>query len=181
MKNHRYAAGSTLLEVLIAMLIIGMVASGILTAFVFSRRIGWRSSTELSGGSLVTEVAESLRDSILGTLPNGISLEPGIYVGEDMNDDGGNVPAGAIETPGLSLPADFQRFRTAPGSAGATVAANNHADGRLVVVEQADENLNGIADEDLDGDGQIGLDVDGDGRTDLERVRIRVKWTSPTT
>lgn len=180
-QERQRSAGATLLEILVAMLIIGLVATGIITAFIFSRRVSWRSGTELSGSSLVTEVAENLRSAVAAPLANGLSLNPGIYVDEGMNDDGGNVPAGAVEVPGLNLPNDFQRFLTSPGSAGATVAAGNHADGRLVVVERADENGNGIADEDLDGDGQVGLDLDGNGTTDLRRVRIRVKWTTPTT
>jgi len=171
MRRTRTIAGTTLLEILVAMLVIGLVATGIVTSFIFSRRVTWRSGTELSSSSLVTEVAEGLRGAIGGDLPNGLSLAPGVYVDEHMGTGGGNVPAGAIAIAGLNLPADFQRFLTNTGSAGATVAAANHADGRMVIVENAGE--------DRDGDGQGGISFDGGVTTALRRVRIRIKWTSP--
>lgn len=193
MRKLNTAAGATLLEILVAMMIIGLVATGIVTAFIFSRRITWRSGTELSGSGLVTEVAEALRGAVSGPIttgPNaGLNLNPGIYVDRKMANAGpftGNnppfiPPAGATPLAALDLPADFQKFQTSVGTAGATVAAANHGDGRVVTVERADENGNGIADEDLDGDQQIGLDLDGNGTTDLRRVRVRVKWTTPST
>ena len=182
MRRAKSIAGATLLEILVAMLVIGLVATGIITAFVFSRRVTWRSSTELSGSGFTVEVTESLRRAInapQATLPNnGLSLKPGVYVDQNMQ----NPPAGATAIQGLNFPPDFQaKFQKDTGTAGATVAAANHGDGRMVIVEKADENGNGIADEDLDGDGQIGLDFNGDQKTDLERVRVRIKWTSPTT
>ena len=178
MQRGRAVAGATLLEILMAMLVIGLVATGILTAFIFSRRVTWRSSTELSSAGLMTETIEMLRGAINADLANGLSLQPGIYVNQNMQ----HRPVPSTRIAGLDLPADFQRFLTDNGSGGATVAAANHGDGRLVVVERSDENGNGIADEDLDGDGQIGLNLDADPTTtELLRVRVRVKWTSPTT
>ncbi len=176
MQRSRAAVGATLLEILVAMLIIGLVATGIITAFIFSRRMTWRSGTELSGSWLVTETAEALR----APLANGLSLTPGIYVDQRMANAGPfagvppafNAPAGANPIAGLNLPTDFRtRFQTNVGAAG-TVAAASHGDGRLVVVED------GV---DLDGDGQAGVDVSNppDGIIDLRRVRVRVKWTSP--
>ena len=170
-QNRRGAAGTTLLEILVAMLVIGLVATGIITAFIFSRRMTLRSGTELSGSTLVTEVAESLRGAVSGPTASGLTLAPGIYVDQNMQ----NPPAagGFAATPlaVLNLPADFQRFQSSSGTAGSTVASADHGDGRLVVVENLGQ--------DLDGDGQTGLDLNGDGVTDLRRVRIRVKWTSP--
>ena len=84
-----------------------------------------------------------------------------------------NKPSGAAAISALDLPADFLRFQSDPGAAGGTVAMATHGDGRMVVVEDITQ--------DLDGDGQRGLDLNGDGTTDLRRVRIRVKWTSPAT
>ena len=183
-------AGATLLEVLVAMLVIGLVATGVVTAFIFSRKVTWRSGTELFGAGLVTGMVDELRNAVPGTTAEGLTLVPGIYVDDGMP----NRPAGAVTLPvggggpnPLNFPAGFLRFQDpASGVAGATVAANNHGDGRLVVVESpVDTNGNGTLDPaeltaaDLDGDGQTGLDLDGDGQTDLRRVRIRVKWTSP--
>jgi len=169
MRRTRTIAGTTLLEILVAMLVIGLVATGIVTSFIFSRRVTWRSGTELSSSSLVTEVAENLRGAIGGNLPNGLSLTPGVYVDQNMQ----NPPAAAIAIAGLNLPADFQRFLTSPGVTGATVAAANHGDGRMVIVENAGE--------DRDGDGQGGISFDGGATTALRRVRVRIKWTSPNT
>lgn len=183
MKNFRRTqAGATLVEILIAMLIIGLVATGIMTTFVFSRRVSWRSSTELSGTGMVSEIGEGLREAVGGPAPNGLTLEPGIYVDENM----GMRPATAQDLAVLNLPPDYDRFLTSNGT-GPFVndqdgdGEPDHGDGRLVVVEEADENGNGPEDEDLDGDGQIGIDFNNDGVTDLRRVRIRVKWTSPNT
>ena len=164
--------GVTLLEIIIAMLIIGMVAAGIMSAFVFSRRVSWRSGTELSGAGLAKQSVQDLRNAIAGDTAQGLSLAAGLYVDQNMQ----NPPAGSTRIPALNFPAEFIRFQTDPGTA-PTVAG--HGDGRLVVVENADENGNSIADEDLDGDGQIGFDFNGDGTTDLRRVRVRVRWSSP--
>lgn len=167
MQRNRSAAGATLLEILVAMLIIGLVATGLITAFIFSRRMTWRSGTELSGANLVQETVEALRGPL-----NGLTLAPGIYADENML----NPPAGvnAPRIAGLNFPADFRRFQDpASGVAGATVAAADHGDGRLVVVENAGQNF--------DGDGRSGVSFDNGATTALRRVRVRVKWTSPTT
>ena len=165
------ASGATLLEILMAMVVIGLVAGGMLTAFVFSRRITWRSGTELSGAGLVNETVDGLRASISGGGGGGLSLVPGIYVDQNMV----SPPTGAATQAALNFPADFLRFQTDPGDPAAvpTNIANpaTHGDGRLVVVEDL---------VDRDGDTLAGLDFDGDGQADLRRVRVRVKWTSPT-
>ena len=175
MRAGKRNAGSTLLEVLVAMMIMATVATGIITAFIFSRKVSWRSSTELSGAGLVTETADSLRGAVAGPMANGLTLEPGIYVDNGMP----NRPAGAVTLPvggggpnPLNFPADFLRFQDpASGVGGATVARANHGDGRLVVVENAGQ--------DLDGDGFSGVSFDGGTTTALRRVRVRVKFTSP--
>ena len=176
--SGKASRGATLLEVIIAMVVIAMVAAGIMSAFVFSRRVTWRSGTELSGAGLAKQSVDDLRMAIAGPTPAGLSLAPGIYVDENMQNPpvvGGNNP---VRVPALDFPAEFTRFQTDSGT-DPTMAG--HGDGRMVVVENADENGNGPADEDLDGDGQIGLDFNGDNVTDLRRVRVSVKWTTPTT
>ncbi|MDO8729997.1 MAG: type II secretion system protein [Candidatus Omnitrophota bacterium] len=174
MRRNRTASGATLLEILVAMLIIGLVSTGLITAFIFGRRMTLRSGTELSGANLVQETTEILRTAGQAALPPAgeLTLAPGVYVDENMDDDGSNIPAGAVLLSGLNLPADFQRFLTDPGT-GTSVAAANHGDGRLVIVEDAGD--------DFDGDGQGGISFDGGATTALRRVRVRVKWTSPTT
>ncbi len=182
--------GASLLEIIIAMLVIGVVAAGILSAFVFSRQVTWRSGTELSGAGLAKQSVDELRQAIGGPAANGLSLAAGIYVDQAMQ----NAPAGStlpdpdgngpLPNP-LNFPAEFTRFQTDAGTA-PTLAG--HGDGRLIVVENApvDANNNNAIDPgelalvDLDGDGQVGIDFDDDGQTDLRRVRVRVKWTSPT-
>ena len=178
------ASGATLLEILMAMVVIGLVAGGILTAFVFGRRVTWRSGTELSGAGLINETADGLRAVISGGGGAGLSLVPGVYRDQNMV----NPPAGATAQAALNFPNDFLRFQTDPGNPAAvpTNIANpaTHGDGRLVVVEGLEDrngdNVATIAENDFDGDGYAGLDFDGDKQADLRRVRVRVKWTSPT-
>lgn len=182
--------GATLLEVIIAMVIIALVAAGMMGAFVFSRRATWRSGTELSAAVLAQQSADGLRlAAATGVAPDGLLLAPGIYVDDSMgNAPAGStvlVPAGGGPNP-LNFPAEFTRFQTDGGTA---ATLEGHGDGRLIVVENApvdtDVPPNGIqADElalvDLDGDSLAGQDFNGDGVTDLRRVRIRVRWTTPT-
>jgi len=185
-QDARGMAGVTLLEILVAMLIVGLVATGIVISFIFSRRMTWRSSTELSSAGLVTEVAENLRGAVgVGALANGLSLQPGIYSNAGMQ----NSPAPndldhrlAV----LDLPPDFQRFLTNNGTGPNIGDQNNdgqpdHGDGRLVVVEDADHPaaVPPTTAADLDGDGQKGVSFDGR-TTALRRVRIRIKWTPPS-
>ncbi len=181
-------SGVSLLEVMISMVIITMVAGGIITAMIQSRRVTIRSSSELSTAGLVSEVSEALRSAVNGPITAGPFAGadltvPGIFVDQNMQ----NAPAGATPVVSLNLPADFRTaFQTSPGT-GTTMA--NHGDGRMVVIENApvDNNpANGSIDPaelaavDLDGDGQAGIDFNNDGITDLRRVRVKVKFTSPT-
>ncbi len=188
MGSRENQEGVSLLEVLISMVIITMVAGGIITAMIQSRRVTIRSSSELSTAGLVSEVSEALRSAVNGPITTGPFTgfdltNPGIFADANMQ----NRPAGATAVNSLILPADFRdKFQTSAGTA-ATIAG--HGDGRLVVVENApvDNNpANGTIDAaelaavDLDGDGQAGIDFDNDGITDLRRVRVKVKFTSPT-
>lgn len=176
--------GMTLLEILIGMLILGLVTGGIFTAFVFGRRVNIRSETELAGYASVQAVMEQVRLSVGGTSPGGLpQTSPGVYVDTRMVDTA--RPPGATAISALDLPADFSaKYQT---NQGRTPAATwpDHADGMVMVVEKADENANGIADEDLDGDGKVGLDFNPPatppGKTDLYRVRIYLRKTTPTT
>ena len=159
--------GATLLEIIISMLIIGMVASGILTAFVFSRRMTHRSGSELTAANLVSETQAQLR-ATLQTPISDLTLAAGIYVDQNMVDP----PPGATPLAALNFPAEFQRFQTAGRpNTGAAASVTNHGDGRMCVVEAA---------ADLDGDGFAGVDVDPvPNGIDLQRVRIQAQWTTP--
>lgn len=173
-KYLRAQRGVTLLEILIAMLLLGMVTAGIMGAFVFSRQLAWRSHAELAASAMAQGLSDRLRLAVGAAAPDGLVLDPGIYVDDFM----ATPPPGAIQLdpPGplgnpLNPPDDFRtRFLTGP------------TDGIYMYVENSDENDNGIGDEDLDSDGLIGLDFDDppDFSTDLRRVRIRVEWTSPS-
>lgn len=190
MKSRENQSGVSLLEVLISMVIITMVAGGIITAMIQSRRVTIRSSSELSTAGLVSEVAEALRSAVNGPITSGDFAGadltvPGIFVDANMN--AATRPAGATAVASLNLPDDFRTaFQTGVGT-GTTMA--NHGDGRVVVIENApvDNNpANGSIDAaelaavDLDGDGQAGIDFNNDGVTDLRRVRVKVKFTAPT-
>ena len=165
-------SGATLLEIMIAMVIIGLIAGGVMSAFVFGRRVTIRSSTELSGYTLIRGSAELLRGAGQQAVPPAgeLTLATGIYVDQNM----ASPPAagGVVPTPLqiLNLPDDFRtRFLTNEGRTPAPTFAN-HGDGRVVVVEEA---------VDLDGDGGAGIDFNGGG-VDLRRVRVKVRWTTPT-
>lgn len=183
--NNRFSreGGVTLLEIIIAMLLMGFVAAGAMGAFVFGRRMSIRSATELDAAQLQSQIMENLRMAVGGDSPGGLRLEAGIYIDDfyDLDD----VPAGAIYLPDndpinppvnpLNFPPAFRRFQLDSDD-----DSDNIPDGTLLTVENFDENDNGIGDEDFDGDGLIGLDFDGDGVTDLRRIRLRINWTSPT-
>ncbi len=170
-------AGVTLLEILMGMLILALVSGGIFTAFVFGRRVNYRSESELMAYNAVQSVLEQLRLAVQGASPGGLpQLAPGIYVDQKMGNAGPFAsqspaffsPAGSTPLAALNLPADFQtRYQTDPGT-----AANftSHGDGIVMVVE---------GNTDLDGDGFTGLDFNADGQTDEYRVRLWVKKTTP--
>ncbi len=159
--------GATLMEIIIAMVVIGLVSSGIVTAFVFSRRVTHRSGSELSAVGLAQETTEALRGAVAAPLANGLTLTvPGIYVDQNMQ----NRPAGSTQVAGLNFPAEFTRYQTAAlADPGQPAGVNNHGDGRIYIVEEG---------ADLDGDGFSGLDVDNSGTIDLRRVKVRIQWTT---
>ena len=195
-KVKRDPSGVTLLEILIGMLILGLVTGGIFTAFVFGRRVNIRSETELVGYTCLQATMEQVRLSVGGNSPGGLPKStPGVYVDDKLANAGAFV-GGSFKTPPgagvpkdgsgnpivpnpLNLPPEFQtKYQTNPGTANDW---NNHGDGMVMVVEKSGENNNGIADEDLDADGKIGLDFNGDRKTDLYRVRLYLKKTTPST
>ena len=156
--------GVTLLEVLVAMIILGLVTGGIFTAFVMGRRVTVRSEGELAAAQLVSATLEKLR------LPSALP-GPGIYVDDFM----ATPPAGAQRLALLNFPGEppesaFRlRFMTNAGRTPQPTLAD-HGDGCLLMVE---------GDTDLDGDGLKGTDVNSDATVDLNRVKVRVKFTSP--
>lgn len=168
MRKSRATAGATLVETIVAMVVIGLVAAGILSAFVFSRRLTHRSGGELSTMGFVEEISEQLRAAPV----NGLTLNPGVYVDTNMLSTA--RPPGAGTLAALDLPAAFQlRYQTNQGRTPAATWAD-HADGRVLVVEGAT---------DLDGDGLVGIDLSNpaDGVIDLRRVRVKVRFTTPST
>ena len=192
-------AGVTLLEIVMAMLILALVTGGIFTAFVFSRRVNWRTEGELLAQNYSAQVAEDLRLAVAGASPSGLRLAAGVWVDDKLANagafagqnppfippPGADVPRDGAGNPinpnPLNFPAEFAaRYQTNPGT-----AANwtQHGDGRIIVVEGfSDVDGNGtatIAENDLDGDGQVGFDFDGDRATDMHRVRVKVQWATP--
>ena len=187
-ESYKDKAGVTLLEILMSMLIIGLVTGGIFTAFVFSRRISYRSEAEIEATGFAVGMADELRLAVGGTGPGGLPpLAPGIYVDQKLGNAGpfaGQSPQFKVPpsvtigtttynpTPlaVLDLPAGFQgKYQIDEGTANDWV---NHGDGRVLVVEGLD---------DLDGDGQTGRDfsIPPDGQPELYRIRLKVKYSSP--
>lgn len=162
--------GATLMEIIIAMVVIGLVASGIVTAFVFSRRVTHRSGSELSAVGLVQQTTEALRGAVGGPIAGSdLTLaNPGIYVDRNMQ----NRPVGSTQLAALDFPPEFARFQTtALNDPQQPAGVNNHGDGRIYIVEEG---------ADLDGDGFAGLDISNppDGNVDLRRVKVRIQWTT---
>jgi len=160
----RKERGMTLLEILATTVIFGIVASGLFAIFTFARTTEWRNRLWMQGPELTKEIEERLR---LPENQRGLSLNPGIYVDENMQHppQSGNILPTRVAA--LNLPNNFLRFQTSPGQANTFFG---HGDGRLYVVEDP---------VDLDGDGYAGFDFNGDGTPDLVRVRVKVKWTGP--
>lgn len=106
--------GMTLLEIVIAMGIIALASSAIFGAFVFSRRMSWRSELELRVAEFTQRVTERLRSVTDRESDDGLSLSAGIYVNPDYDDDPAKPekqqPAGAIEIDALIPPAALTRF-----------------------------------------------------------------------
>ena len=189
--------GVTILEALIGMLLLVLVVSGVFAALVFSRRTTFRSESDLVAYNHIQRVLERLRlaagNPVEAGAPDFLNpgpLAPGVYVDEKLGNAGpfaGQDPkfkppvAGAIPLPDLDLPADFQtRYQTDPGTDNTWLqndGVQEHGDGVVLIVEAADDGAG--PSEDLDGDGRAGLDFNGDGATDLFRVRLYLKKTTP--
>ena len=68
--RQRAVRGVTLLEILVSMTILGMVAAGIMTAFVFSRRVTRMTDFRAVATRYAQETAEDLRLAISQSLVN---------------------------------------------------------------------------------------------------------------
>ena len=68
--RHRAVRGVTLLEILVSMTILGLVAAGIMTAFVFSRRVTRATDFRAVATRYTQETAEDLRLAINQSLVN---------------------------------------------------------------------------------------------------------------
>lgn len=170
--NNRFTreGGVTLLEIIIAMLLLGLVAAGVMGAFVFGRRVSVRSATELDAAAIQSQIVENLRQAVGGDSPGGLRLDPGIYVDTVMF--GRGEAPGATPLAALNFPAAFTRFQIEGNGSDAI------PDGTVLWVEDWDDGVGPT--EDLDLDGFAGFDFNGDGVTDLRRVHLRINWTSPT-
>ncbi len=172
-RNSQFAiapSGVTLLEILVAMLILGLVTGGIFTAFVFARRTNVRSEGELIGYNHVNSILEQVRLATGGPSPGGLPLlAPGVYVDTRMV----SPPLGATPHPSLDLPPDFAaRYQTNQGRT-PEPTWEKHGDGMVMVVE--DHNT------DLDEDKKKGLKFSATGTPpDLYRVRVYLKKSTPT-
>jgi type II secretory pathway pseudopilin PulG len=172
----RKTAGVTLLEVLMAMLILGMVTGGIFTAFVFARQVSYRSTSQLVALGMMRGTAEQLRAGTI-SLTEGIDLDPDLHtllgspatIGNLSATDrtGLGIGAGAPASipvrsnTNLALPADFKSRYIV-----------DRYDGRIAFIE---------GNNDLNGDGKAGVDTDGNAATkELLRVQVKVRWTPPT-
>ncbi len=177
MRTSLAARGVTLLEILLATLIMGLVTGGIFSAFVFSRQVTWRTDAHLGMRGAAGSLADATRAAVAKASPIGWTLTPGIYVDDWMlahHHPAGAKPLVPIDASGnpmpnpLNLPPALQaRYQTNPGTNDTWA---DHGDGMVMVVE---------TNVDLDGDGKVGFDFNNDGNVDLRRVRFYGKWTTP--
>lgn len=173
-------AGVTFLEIIIAMLILGLVTAGVFTAFVFGYRVNLRAEGELMARNYSSQTMEQLRLSVSGVNPNGgLVLQPGVWVDDKLFGFPNKPPNAVLPTDArgnllnpnpLNLPADFAaKYQTNRGTASDWT---NHGDGRILIIEDASVNL--------DDDPQKGLNFTGTaGNTDIYRVKVKVKWSTP--
>jgi len=141
-----------------------------LTAFVSARRFGYQSEARLTATNSIQESMEEARLAVGVPSPGGMSLNPGVYVDQKLGTAPFKPPPGAIPLATLDMPAEWQaRYQTNPGTDNTW---DKHGDGRVMVVE---DHLT-----DRDGDGLTGSDFDGDGQVDLYRVKVRLRWSTPT-
>ncbi|MBI3317842.1 MAG: type II secretion system protein [Candidatus Omnitrophica bacterium] len=162
--------GVTLLEILMAMLIMGMITSGIFVAFVFARQVSQRSESELQAIAAMQTIGEETRLAVGQTSPMGLNMDTlanGIWVDQFMV----QPPATAQVLTALDMPADWRaRYQTNAGRTPAATLAD-HGDGRMMIIEDL---------VDLDGDELAGVDLNPSRPgAELRRVQVRVRWTSP--
>lgn len=150
----------TLLEIVIAMGLIALASSAIFGAFVFSRRMSWRSESELRVAEFTQRVTERLRSVTDKDSDDDLSLGAGIYVNPGYDDDptepGKQKPAGAVEIDALIPPAALAGFNVRV----------------LCYVEDHKTDRDGK-------DGPRGIDFDQDGVADILWTQVVVNWDAP--
>lgn len=77
--------GATLVELLAAMVVLGLASGGIFAAFYFSRQVSYRTEGKLIAQDYAHQVAEAIRLAIGGQ--PGMLLVPGIYLDQNYDDD----------------------------------------------------------------------------------------------
>ena len=170
--------GMTLLEILIAMLILALVTGSIFVAFTFSRQVDWRSETELTMANLSHRIGDELRLVVGGPRTDGLGLIPGIYVDPDYDED--QNPANGLQNPPNPAGAPLTRLNA---SSNLRISVIDPSLLRFKVrwkyyVENAPTNATPI---DADGqNGAQGIDFDGDGDTDLFWTNVVVDWVPQT-
>ncbi len=98
MRSRPSARGFTLLEIIIAMTILGIIASGVFSAFVFGRRVTTSSQSRLLALELVQQTTEQLRAAIpTGIALDGLRLPAGTYTSANP------PPTGQTYLPALAV------------------------------------------------------------------------------
>lgn len=177
-----------MLEIVIAMGILALISAGIFGAVIFSRKISWRSESELRIAEFTQRITEQMRSVAAipgeGSNPQNLSLKAGIYVNRQYPDadpttDGIQLqqrenplgrkvtPIAALDPPssndmGVPLVPPWTRFN---------VRVRCYVEDHLT---------------DADGDGEArginlnhGTGVGQDNDVDLRWVRVVVDWDSP--
>lgn len=154
--------GVTLIEILIAMLVLGLASGGIVGAFVFGRQVNMRSQTRLQMAAFGQRLADELRSRV-----NTSSLEWGIHYDPTLDYD----PI----TPGRQDPI--------PPCAGTPLhqvtdmpLTDVPTHFRTRWVYYVEDSVAGHRTEQPCGDSPRGRDMDANGTTDLIWTKIQLDW-----
>lgn len=188
--------GMTLLEIVIAMAIVALISSAIFGAFVFSRRISWRSESELRVAEFSQRVTEQLRSVVNQTnttTGSGLSLNAGLYVNpgydKDPNTPDPTNPLAPYDDDPSTEAIDPLPLTKDPCGRGATpiqaltIPEQLRRFNTRVICYVEDHLTKTGPDQDSNpptcNDPPRGRDFNGDGQVDLRWARVVVDWDPP--
>ncbi len=171
--------GATLVELLAAMVVLGLASGGIFATFYFSRQVSYRTEGKLIAQDYAHLIAEQIRLKTGGggNLPPN-SLAPGIYLDSRYDDIPGNGDPDPLDfdPDGRKNPcrAAFTRISAGPLDIPLQWKAKYNLRWRYYV-----EDKNTWVDAPCGPGPARGRDFDGNGTADLLWTKIVVDWDPP--